>query len=560
MPKHKSIGALLLEQNSITEEQLQKALAEQSISNKRLGDILIDLGFVTEEQVVIILSEQMGLAYIDLNSYEIEREVLDLIDKKVAHHLQVIPIFKIENSLTVVMVDPLNIQTVDELNKITGYEIQPVFGTKVAIQDALEKYYIISSELDEAIEAFHEKDPEELFSKKDVILDISKSKSSEETPAIKFVNIILNQAIKDGASDIHFEPNENDFSIRCRIDGILHPLSPPPKSLQGAILSRLKVLANLDIAEKRLPQDGRVQISNESKKVDLRISSFPTVFGENIVIRILDKSLGILSMDKLGIQEKMLLKIKEVINIPNGIILVTGPTGSGKTTTLYSFLNEINSDDKNIMTMEDPVEYQIKGIRQAQVDVKAGLTFNLGLRSILRQDPDIIMIGEIRDLETAEIAIQSALTGHLVFSTLHTNDAASTVTRLIDMGIEPFLISSSISGIIAQKLIRKLCDFCKEPYKPTESLLNRINIEQNDYTFYKEIGCDKCKNTGYRGRVGVYELFTPSSSIRQMINEKKSAHEIEMEIKKQGFINKRMDGINKVILGITSITEVLKDT
>lgn len=330
--------------------------------------------------------------------------------------------------------------------------------------------------------------------------------------------------------------------------------------MQNSIISRLKVLANLDIAEKRLPQDGRVQITIDSKNVDLRVSSFPTIHGENIVIRILDKSMGILSIDNLGFQPEMIKKIRESISLPNGIILVTGPTGSGKTTTLYSFLNEINREDQNIMTLEDPVEYQIKGIRQAHVDVKSGLTFNTGLRSILRQDPDVIMIGEIRDLETAEISIQAALTGHLVFSTLHTNDAPSTITRLIDMGIEPFLVSSSIAAIIAQRLIRKLCPACKKEYKPNPALLTRLNLPPEDLTFYEEKGCDKCRNTGFKGRLAIYELMVPTPSIRQMVNEKKSNLEIEKVIKTEGFKNLRQDGIDKVMMGITSVTEVLRST
>lgn len=560
MLEHKSIGNLLLEQGFITEENLQKALAEQSISGKKLGDILMDMNYATEEQVVSILSEQMGLAYIDLNSYQVESEVIQMIDEKIAHKFQVIPIFKIENALTVVMVDPLDIQAVDELNSITGLEIQPVFGTKSAIRDALAKYYGTGSELKAAVEAFKEQG-DKGEGKKETIVNISSDeKGGDDAPAIKFVNLIIAQAIRDGASDIHFEPSENSFGIRLRIDGILNSITPPPKSLQAAIVSRLKVLANLDIAEKRLPQDGRVQISVDSKIVDLRVSSFPTIYGENLVIRILDKSLGILSIEKLGIQQEMLRQLKEIITKPNGIILVTGPTGSGKTTTLYSFLSEVNREDKNIMTLEDPVEYQLKGIRQAHVDVKAGLTFGVGLRSILRQDPDIIMIGEIRDLETAQISIQSSLTGHLVFSTLHTNDSPSSITRLIDMGIEPFLVSSSVEGIISQRLIRKLCDSCKNPYIPQGSVVTKIGLPPGDYTFYEEKGCDKCRGTGFKGRLGIFEVFIPTPAIRQIINERKSAGEIEKAARLEGFKDLRSDGSDKVIMGLTSVTEILRVT
>ena len=558
MAEHKSIGNLLLEQGVISEDDLQKALAEQSISGKKLGDILIDMGLASEEQVVSLLSEQMGLAYIDLNSYQVESEVIKIIDEKTAHKLQVIPIFKIENSLTVVMVDPLDIQAVDELNFITTLEIQPVFGTKTAIRDSLLKYYGSGSELKAAVEAFRDQGSGE--GRRETIVDISSDEKGEDAPAIKLVNLILTQAVRDGASDIHFEPSENTFGIRLRVDGILGAITPPPKSLQNAIISRLKVLANLDIAEKRLPQDGRVQISVDSKIVDLRLSTFPTIFGENIVIRILDKSLGILSLEKLGMQQEMLRLVREIISKPNGIILVTGPTGSGKTTTLYSFLNEVNREDKNIMTLEDPVEYQIKGIRQAHVDVKAGLSFGLGLRSILRQDPDIIMIGEIRDLETAQISIQSSLTGHLVFSTLHTNDSPSSVTRLIDMGIEPFLVSSSLEGIISQRLVRKLCDACKSPYTPQPSVISRLGLPSGEYTFYEEKGCDKCRGTGFKGRIGIYEIFIPSSLVRQAINERQSAGEIEKVARAEGFKDLKSDGADKVIMGMTSVTEILRVT
>jgi type IV pilus assembly protein PilB len=563
MTDHKSLGNRLIEKGILKEDQLNKALAEQSISGKKLGDILVDLGFVSEEDVVAILSDQMGLAYIDLSSYQVESEVIALVDEKVAHQFQMIPLFKIDNVLTVAMADPLNIQAVDELNRITKLEIQPVFSTKGAIRESLNKYYKKGSDLDAAISAFQEKASQEK-SQGGVtpIVDISFSAETggEDAPAIKLVNLILAQSVQDGASDIHFEPGDNVFNIRCRIDGALTSLTPPPFSLRASITSRLKVLANLDIAEKRLPQDGRVQIIVGSKTVDLRVSSFPTIYGENIVIRILDKSSGILTLEKLGLTPERLQALRDLITIPTGIILVTGPTGSGKTTTLYAFLNELNREDKNIMTLEDPVEYRIAGIRQANVDVKANLTFQVGLRSVMRQDPDIIMIGEIRDRETAEISIQAALTGHLVLSTLHTNDSPSAVARLIDMGIEPFLVSSSLEGVIAQRLVRKLCDHCKKPYTPSAALLARIGLPEKAYTFYEEAGCEKCRNTGFKGRIGIYEVFVPTPEIKHMINEKKSSGEIAEYARLKGFKELKWDGIDKIINGITSVTEVLRAT
>ena len=557
----RKLGDILVERGVLPHEQLEKALAEQQISGQKLGDILVSLGFATEEDVVSVLSEQMGLAYIDLNAYQIEPEVLELIDQKTAHQYKALPLFKIDNTLTVALVDPLELQSVDELNGITNLEVQPVFGTRTAILKALDRYYGKSSALNDAIADFQDSDSSDDSQTETTKNRTVKVEESEaDAPAIKLVNLIFSEALRDGASDIHFEPGEDVFNIRCRVDGVLYGLTPPPNSLQNAILSRLKVIANLDIAEKRLPQDGRVQLDINDKRVDLRVSTFPTIHGENVVIRILDTSSGILSLDRLGMNEKMLKESIELVQRPNGIILVTGPTGSGKTTTLYAFLSSINSEDKNIMTMEDPVEYRIQGIRQANVDVKSGLTFQGGLRSIMRQDPDVIMIGEIRDKETAEISIQSALTGHLVLSTLHTNDSASTIARLIDMGIEPFLISTSINGVLSQRLIRKLCDACKKSYTPPESLLSDLGLSPGDYTFYEETGCDDCRKTGFKGRMGIYELFIPTPEIKQMINNKPTSGELEKAARQTGFVNLRQDALNRVTAGTTSVSELLRLT
>lgn len=559
MPEHKSLGHLLLEKDLLSQEQLNKALAEQKLTGRKIGDILIELNFISEEDITAVLSEQMGLAYMDLRSYQVEPDVLKLVPGNLANRFKLIPLFEVGNNLTVAMADPLNIQAVDELQQQTGFEIQPVFATKSGVEDALKKYYGKSSELEQAFKDIHDavedKNPSTTGIQKS--MDIStEDMSSEDAPAIKFVNLVMQQAIKDGASDIHVEPMEKSLQIRCRIDGILTPIPAPPLSLKAAIISRLKVLANLDIAEKRLPQDGRVQIKIDKKWIDLRVSTFPTIHGENVVLRILDKSTGILPVEKVGFNPAMQSAILELIRKPNGIILVTGPTGSGKTTTLYSFLSDINQTDKNIMTLEDPVEYQLEGIRQSHVDVKAGLTFQSGLRSILRQDPDVIMIGEIRDIETAEIAIQSALTGHLVFSTLHTNDAASTIARLIDMGIEPFLISSSLAGVLSQRLVRKLCPDCKQPTEVSEAILSRYNLS-GDGHYFENKGCDACRE-GFKGRLAIYELLIPDEKIRSLINEKASAGQILKSAVAEGHRTLVLDGIDKVNQGLTTFTEIFR--
>ncbi len=554
------VGERLIKEGLLTPEQLQRALNEQKVSGKLLGTILVELGYATEEEIASQLSEQMGLAYIDLNTYQIDKEVINLIPEKVARKFNAIPLFKVGNMVTVAMENPLDIQSVDEIHRITGLEIQPVFGTKTAIEKAIDKYYGTKGELKEAIENIQQSEKEE--EKESKVIEIDENASQKDSPAIKLVNLIIAQAVKDGASDIHFEPEEKKFRVRARIDGVLHEIEPsPPKNLESAIISRIKVMCNMNIAEKRLPQDGRVRIKVGNKNVDLRVSSFPTIYGENIVIRILDKSNMMLDINQLGLSEEDLKIINNIIRLPNGVILVTGPTGSGKTTTLYAFLTTINSPDKNIITMEDPVEYRIPGIRQSQVDVKAGLTFSVGLRSIVRQDPDVILIGEIRDIETAEIAIQSALTGHLVFSTLHTNDAPSAATRLIDMGIEPFLISSSLRCVVAQRLVRLLCPKCKEPYTPDIDILQKLKLPPDrNYTFYKEKGCEECKNTGFKGRVGIFEIMQISDKIRELIVRKESANAIRERAISEGMKTLRDDGIRRVIAGDTSLSEVFRLT
>jgi type IV pilus assembly protein PilB len=558
MADHKALGTLLLEKKIITEDQLKRGLNQQKVSGKRLGDILVEMGYATEDDIVSQLSEQMGLAFIDLNSYQVDREVLKVIPEKVARRFNAIPLFKVGGMVTVAMENPLDIQSVDELNRVTGLEIQPVFGTRSAIAKCIDKYYGTSGELKEAIEDIEEEQDKQ---EKVAVLELNDSKE-KDSPAIKLVNLIVTQAVRDGASDIHFEPEEKEFRIRLRVDGVLNEIKPyPPKNLEAAILSRVKVMCGMDIAEKRLPQDGRIKIKVDAKTVDLRVSSFPTIYGENIVIRILDRSNVLVDMKELGLSEESYGIMDEIINAPNGVILVTGPTGSGKTTSLYAFLATINSKDLNILTLEDPVEYRLTGVRQSQVDAKSGLTFASGLRSIVRQDPDVILIGEIRDLETAEVAIQSALTGHLVFSTLHTNDAPSAATRLIDMGIEPFLIASALKCVVAQRLVRFLCPKCKEKYVPSPEVLRSLNLAPTaSYTFYKEKGCNECRETGYKGRKGVFEIMLMNDEIKEMIVRKESANRIMQAAVANGMKNLRTDGLRRIINGETSVAEVLRIT
>ncbi|MCK5706766.1 MAG: Flp pilus assembly complex ATPase component TadA [Candidatus Aureabacteria bacterium] len=559
MAEHRTIGNLLIERDIITNDQLKRALNEQKVSGTRLGDILVELGYCKEEDIASALSEQMGLAFIDLNSYQVDREVLKVIPEKIARRFNAIPLFTVGNMVTVAMENPLDIQSVDEINRITGLEIQPVFGTKSAILNAIDTHYGTTGELKEAIETIQEEEDKEDQEK---VIEIDEADSQKDSPAIKLVNLIIAQSVKDGASDIHFEPEENEFSIRSRVDGVLHEIKPfPPKKLEPAIISRIKVMCNMNIAEKRLPQDGRVKVKVGEKSVDLRVSSFPTIYGENIVIRILDRSSVLVNMETLGLATASFEIIKKVLDSPNGVVLVTGPTGSGKTTSLYAFLSTINSKDKNIITLEDPVEYRLKGVRQSQVDVKAGMTFDLGLRSIVRQDPDVILVGEVRDIETAEIAIQSALTGHLVFSTLHTNDAPSAATRLIDMGVEPFLIASALKCVIAQRLIRVLCTKCKEPYKPSIDVLQSLGLSpEKEYTFFKGKGCDDCKQTGFKGRIGIFEIMLMNDEIKDMIVRKESANHILKASIANGMKTLRDDGIRKIIEGETSVSEVLRLT
>lgn len=553
------IGDYLQKKGLLTTAQLNEALEEQKRSKGRLGEVLVKKGYISEDKFVQALSEQLGIPFVNINTYKADPEVIKLFTLELAQRCQAVPINRIVDAISVAMVDPLNIMLVDEIKRSCGLTIRPVFATSTGIKNAINKYYVTTApeastgffaptENKPAMQAQPEEDVEILV------------KEAADTSVITLVNSIFSEAVESGASDIHLEPEKGNLYVRMRIDGVLQESKPVSKDLEPAVISRIKIIANMDIAERRIPQDGRININIQNREIDLRVSTFPTIYGENIVIRLLDKSQAMFKLEDLGFQPDILHVFKEQIRRPYGIILVTGPTGSGKTTTLYAGLNLINDVKKNIITLEDPIEYVVPRVRQAQVNVKAGLTFATGLRAILRHDPDIIMIGEIRDRETAEIAIQSALTGHLVFSTLHTNDAASAVGRLIDMGIEPFLIASSLNAILAQRLVRKLCPKCKKSYKPQEAELLALGFSQppKEATLYKEAGCSFCRSTGYKGRVGVYELLVLDEGIKDLLLKKSPAHQIKDYAMQKGMRTLKDDGLEKLLAGITSAAEVLR--
>ena len=558
--KHIFLGDFLLEQGLISEDQLKKALKYQKDSGKLLGRSLIELGFVSEKDVIKALSEQMGVPYVSLKNYKIDPAILKLISEDFARAKKVIPLFEIDGKLTVGMVNPLDVVTLDALSRITKRHIEPVVCHEKDIEDAIRHYYSGKDYLKKAAKDFSSFDSEE----KDSINEFRLRQQAEETPVVKLVNLILSQAVKDGVSDIHIEPRQKSLSVRYRIDGVLQEVFSPPKDMQLAIASRIKILSSLNIAERRLPQDGRIRTQIDGRQIDFRISTFPTMYGENIVIRVLDQEQMSFTLHDLGMNDKIKEKFLNDLHKPHGIILVTGPTGSGKSTTLYASLRELDTPEKNIMTLEDPVEYYIDTVRQAPVNPKIGLTFANALRSVLRQDPDIIMVGEIRDRETAEIAIQAALTGHLVLSTLHTNNAAGAITRLLDMEIPPYLIASSVICVLAQRLVRKICPACRVPHNPEKALYANLSLvvdgNSEDIQFYKGKGCPKCKNTGYRGRLGVYELLEFDNFIREMILHRVTTGEIESYAVQNEMTTLFQDGVDKAAKGLTTLEEVFRVT
>ena len=555
----KSLGESLVEGGLITGEQLKQAQQEEKRQGLRLRKVLVKMGLIAEEDLVAFLSNKLGLPRIELNNYLIDSNIIELVPEDLARKYDLIPVLKIANRLTCAMVDPWNVFALDELRMKTNLVIEPAVSTEAEIKKALDEHYGAKGTMEDVIKTI---DADKLGLKEEHEIDIKKLEGIAEEPlVIKLVNLIIIKAVHEGASDIHLEPEEEALKTRFRVDGMLHEVSSPPKHLQSAIISRIKIMANLDIAERRTPQDGRFAIKMEGKEIDIRVSCVPTMFGENIVLRLLDVSSAILPLSQLGFSKEILGRYQKLVSRPHGIILVTGPTGTGKTTTLYASLDKINTVEKNIITIEDPVEYSLAGIRQIQINPKVNLTFANGLKSMLRQDPDVIMVGEIRDFETAEIAIHAALTGHLVFSTLHTNDAPGAITRMIDMGAEPFLVSSSVIGILAQRLIRTICPECKQKYMPTKEMLKDIGLSEKEKgDFYKGEGCPKCMNTGYKGRIGIFELLVPDEKIHNLTMAKAPVEKIRDQARSAGMITLAEDGIQKIKEGLTTAEEVLRVT
>jgi len=568
-PVNRRLGDLLVADGLLTQDQLHKALGEQRGSTEKLGSILIRLGFINEEQLIGFLSRQYGVPSITLSQLEIDPEVLKLVPAAIAKKYEVLPVRKMGNSLALAMADPTNVFALDDISFMTNLQVLPLVASQTAIKKSIDRNYeskaeAITSVMQDMSADLQNVEVVEGGEETGGQIDIFELKeSADEAPVVKLVNMVLVDAIQKGSSDIHFESYEKVFRIRFRIDGVLHEMLSPPKRLESAILSRLKIMSNLDIAERRLPQDGRIKLRYGSREIDFRVSTLPTIFGEKAVLRILDKEALKLDLTQLGFDAWSLEKFNEAIHQPYGMVLITGPTGSGKTTTLYSAIHTINSLDVNIMTAEDPVEYNLKGVNQVQINEGIGRTFAAALRSFLRQDPDVILVGETRDLETAQISIRAALTGHLVFSTLHTNDCPSTIARLMDMGIPPFLVASSLLLILAQRLGRKVCQWCKEPYEADEeSLVPYGHLSQGlgKVNFYKGKGCATCNFTGMKGRVAIYEVMPITEEIRDAILKNAPTAELRELARSQGMKSMRQSGLMKVLEGTTTVEEVLRVT
>ena len=555
----KGLGEKLLEDGLLTQEQLKSLLEEERRGRESLPQLVIKRGLASEEIVANFIADQAGVPYVRLSDYMIDPEIIKTIPEDLARRHKIFPLFLMGNTLTIATSDPRDISALDQLKQRTGYYPELVVSTETDILQTIDQYYGAVGSISEAIKDI---DARSLgLGKESAEVTERLQDMVEVAPVIKLVNLLLLNAAKERASDIHLEPDEDGLHIRQRIDGLLQQTATLPMNLQPAIISRIKIMAEMDIAESRLPQDGRIRLRLENRDLDLRVSTFPTLHGENVVLRLLDRSAAVFGLQDLGFSPEVDGLYREIIRRPFGLVLVTGPTGSGKTSTLYATLSALNSPEKNIITIEDPVEYHIKMIRQSQVNPKAGITFANGLRSILRQDPDIIMVGEIRDRETAEIAIQAALTGHMVLSTLHTNDAVGTITRLTEMGIEPFLIASSLIGVLAQRLVRAICDKCKVPYLPAEPLLTFLKIEPApDLQFYRGKGCSFCKNTGYRGRLAIFELLPAYEKLLELIASGVSKVALKEEMARKGIKTLRDDGIQKVREGLTTIEEILRVT
>lgn len=568
-----ALARALVNREILTPQQAKSALTRLKSENefKSLEDVLLELDLVKEEVILETKASLLHVPFIDLKNYEIDPEVLELVPVSVARQYKLFPLFRIDGTLLTAMADPRNVRAIDKVTRMTELEVSPVLSSKEAVEEAIDRFYeerpsvsveVSSEEIQgilEVIEAEAEKEEE------DSTQDLERL--AEETPVVRMTNMVLTKAIGEGASDIHINPEEEQLRVRFRVDGVLRDSLSLPKNLQRAVISRIKILSNLDIAEQRVPQDGQMRLRlKDGREIDIRVSTLPSAYGENVVLRILDKSVALLKLENLGFEENVLKLTLQFLRNAYGIILVTGPTGSGKTTTLYAGLNHLNSVEKNIITLEDPIEYRLSLIRQSQVNYKAGMTFAKGLKAILRQDPDIVMVGEIRDPETANIAVQAALTGHLVLSTLHTNDAAGAITRLVEMGIEPFLISSAVLGVLAQRLVRKICSNCKEQthnnYQIPEEISKNFRLEKDIHSlkFYKGRGCKQCRGTGYKGRIGIMEILPVTERIQELILKLSSADEIRKAAIDEGMHPLMQDGLVKVLNGVTTLEEVMRVT
>jgi type IV pilus assembly protein PilB len=565
----KTFGDFLVGIGVLSADQIKKALQEQKLKGERLEQTILRLGYAKEELILQCLADYFNLPYVDLDTYLIDEKIVKTVPEDTARRHLLIPIFKIGNTLTIAMTNPLNLLALDEVRNKVKSDVEIAIGAEKKIKKAIEQHYGAAvAVIESAVQRMADgsaggllQEPKDYRKTYDLVTKDLPTGPMEDASAARMLDLVMMQAIRDRASDIHFEPDEKALRVRFRIDGFLYESLTLPKPIQPALISRIKILAEMDIAETRLPQDGNFNVKLERRGFEIRVSTFPTIHGENVVLRILDQTSPLFKLEELGFSENKLNQFKQLVRKTNGIILVTGPTGSGKTTTLYALLNMINSKDKNIITIEDPVEYRLALIRQTQINPKAGITFATGLRSILRQDPDIIMIGEIRDLETSEIAMQAALTGHLVLSTLHTNDAPEAISRLMDIGVEPYLISSCVIGVLAQRLIRTICPDCKVSYQVDPKNMSDLGEEvtklKGPLTLYRGKGCKNCKQSGFRGRSGIYELLLVNEEIKKLISERASTQVIREVAKKTGgMVPLRGDGLRKVLRGITTIEEV----
>jgi type IV pilus assembly protein PilB len=549
----------LIQHKIVTPDQLEKAKKLSSEKQTGLGSQLVKLGYVSQEVLADFLSKSLNVPYVNLSDYDIDPKAVCLVSPELARRFKFIPLFKVEDTITIAMADPLDLFALDRIKFETGYKVTPLICSEKSVMAAINRFHPRMGDLTEALEQFERSAVE--FEDEDRLSKAQLERIAEGMPVVRLVNTLINQAIQNQASDIHIEPREDDVSVRMRVDGVLRRVTSLPKRICLPVVSRIKIMSRLDITQRRKPQDGRISFRYQGDPIDLRVSVYPTILGEKIVIRVLDLRKARLKLEDLGMPAGVRHQFEELIRRPNGIILVTGPTGSGKTTTLYAALNSINSEDVNIITVEDPVEYHLENVAQANVDEKYGITFTEALRSMLRQDPNVILVGEIRDGETAQLAVRAALTGHLVFSTLHTRNAVGAITRLLDLGVEPFLVSSTLLGVLAQRLVRVLCPECRRSYAPSDNTLKELGHKREDgMTFYEARGCPACDSKGYKGRTALYELLVPTQSVHQMIMNRASAEEIRRALAETGTRTLMDEGIEKVKEGVTTVEEVLKVT